>query len=130
MYVVVALFNAIAEAKRNEAEQQAAKEDAKKDFQAGEIIESSSSKKTKKKNSKFLNDDDSFSGVTGDKKTKEGDSKDAKSKPNWKALKDDYMMNSSLKMKVSILMWFIHTVLSDVYQNWDKEISEDEDEGY
>lgn len=128
MYVVVALFNAIAEAKRNEAEQQAAKEDAKKDFQAGEVIESSN-KKTKKKNSKFLNDDDSFSGVTGDKKTNEGFDKDGKSKPNWKALKDDYMMNSSLKMKVSTLMWFIRTVLRDVYQNWDKEISEDEDEG-
>lgn len=104
---MVALFNAIAEAKRNEAEQLAASEEAKKDFQPGEVIESSSSKKSKKKqNSKFLNDDDSFSGVTGSKKVSsaDGETKDGKAstKPNWKALKDDYMMNSSLKMKVCV----------------------------
>ena len=101
MCLVVALFNAIAEAKRNEAEQISAKEESKKEFQPGEVIESSSSKKAKKsKNTKFLNDDDSFTGAAESNNSKSESGKTSSTKPNWKALKDDYMMNSSLKMKV------------------------------
>jgi hypothetical protein len=124
-HAVVALFNAIASAKKEAADEVSAKEALKKDNKAGmsdtnnktnsklskqQQLKSNSIDSFTNKNNKFLNDDGFYDDKKGNKKdnsnknttdiSNNDNNKENSVKTNWKALQDDYLIDNSKSIKV------------------------------